>query len=202
LARSYGHYGDLLRNKKRPAEALARYDLATTQLEAIVARSASLPRDRSLLRETHSNRAECLTELQRHAEAVNAWDRVIEVVPETDRPTYRLQRAESLARAGEHAKAIAEAEAQLRGEKADSDSDTLYNCACVFALCSAGSKDIALREQHADRAMALMKKAAAAGFSDAEYLKAENDFASLRTRTDFKHLVAEMEKKTSPKQDK
>ena len=74
---------------------------------------------------------------------------------------------------------------------------TLYDCACVFSLCSAECKDDAARKkQYADRALAVLTKAVAA------HLKADDDFAALRTRDDFKQLVADLEKKSPPKPEK
>ena len=110
----------------------------------------------------------------------------------------RLKRAASLAHAGDHAKAAVEAEAQAAGEKVP--ADTLYNCACVFALCSAESKDDAdLKKQYADRAMAGLLKAVKAGYKDAAHLTKDIDLDPLRGREDFKMLIAELEAKAEPK---
>ena len=80
---------------------------------------------------------------------------------------------------------------------------TLYDCACVCSLCSAECKDDAARKkQYADRALAVLTKAVAAGYADAAHLKADDDFAALRTRDDFKQLVADLEKKSPPKPEK
>ena len=143
-------------------------------------------------------RAEALTDLHRHAEAVKDWDRAIELDDGPNRPRLRLQRAMIARPAGDHAKAAAEAEVQAAGDKVT--AATLYDCACVFAICSAGCKDdVDRKKQYADRAMAVLTKAVAAGYADPAHLTADDDLATLRNRDDFKALVAGLEKAHQPK---
>jgi hypothetical protein len=70
----------------------------------------------------------------------------------------------------------------------------LYDLACVCALASAAVKDDAKRrEQYADRAVALLRQAVAAGWKDAAHMKKDQDLAPLRDREDFQKLLAELE---------
>ncbi|HET6325364.1 MAG TPA: serine/threonine-protein kinase [Planctomycetaceae bacterium] len=76
------------------------------------------------------------------------------------------------------------------------DPDSLYAAACFRSVTasairatdkSLGSNRSA--DEEADRAMAWLTKAAAAGYKDAANLKKDHDLDSLRAREDFKHLV-------------
>ncbi|HVC95981.1 MAG TPA: hypothetical protein VND64_19995 [Pirellulales bacterium] len=48
----------------------------------------------------------------------------------------------------------------------------------------------------ADRAMDWLKQAVAAGFKNAAHMKQDTDLEALRTREDFKQLIAELEATT------
>jgi hypothetical protein len=69
---------------------------------------------------------------------------------------------------------------------------TLYNIACCNALMIPKSTD---RLKQADLAMEWLKKAIAAGYKDVAQIKTDSDLDSLRTREDFKKLLAEVEGK-------
>jgi hypothetical protein len=97
--------------------------------------------------------------------------------------------------------------------KNGASGDILYNGACVFALSStAVLKDKKLvqaerenlAEKYSARALKLLEKANATGFfaapSALENLKNYNDLDSLRSRQDFKTLLAELLKR--PKAEK
>jgi tetratricopeptide (TPR) repeat protein len=79
------------------------------------------------------------------------------------------------------------------------DADDLYNSACLRAITAAvvtrdpkiSSADAArLAREEADRAMAWLKKAVAAGFTDAEHIRQDTDLDALRDREDFQKLLA------------
>jgi len=80
------------------------------------------------------------------------------------------------------------------------DVASLYNAACFRAavaatLRAADTSPAAAKEAgvEADRAMAWLKQAVGAGYKDIANLKKDTDLASLRSRDDFKKLVAELE---------
>jgi serine/threonine protein kinase len=80
------------------------------------------------------------------------------------------------------------------------DSDSLYNAARMRAVTAAvlraadespeGGKQA---DAEADRAMAALKQAVAAGYKNAAHLKQDTDFDALRHRADFAKLVATLE---------
>jgi tetratricopeptide (TPR) repeat protein len=66
----------------------------------------------------------------------------------------------------------------------------LYNIACCNALMIPKSAD---RNKQADLAMECLKKAVAAGYKDLALIKKDTDLNSLRSREDFKKLLAKLE---------
>ena len=89
-------------------------------------------------------------------------------------------------------------------KKNPADAGSLYNTACcraqtAAAQVQAGGPDAArLAKEEADRAMALLTKAVAAGFSDASLMHQDADLDLLREREDFPKLLADVESKVPP----
>lgn len=82
-------------------------------------------------------------------------------------------------------------------------ANELYNIACMHALFAAALKSASTSEAiqfvgaEANRAVALLKQAVAAGFKDLQ-LQEDHDLDALRERKDFKDLLASLKPKTSP----
>jgi hypothetical protein len=81
------------------------------------------------------------------------------------------------------------------------DIGGFYKAACFRAITAAviRAKDrspagTSQAGREADQAVAWLQKAVAAGFKDATAVKKDDDLADLRSRDDFKRLVAELEK--------
>jgi hypothetical protein len=95
---------------------------------------------------------------------------------------------------------VADAEALTKDARAP--SARCCEAACVFSLASAAAKDAGQREAHAGQALALFRRAQAAGFfkdrAKIERLKRDSDLAPLRSRQDFRELVAELEAALKP----
>jgi tetratricopeptide (TPR) repeat protein len=90
-------------------------------------------------------------------------------------------------------------------EKKDpADAVSRYNAACCRALTAAaqakaGGADAArLAKEEADRAMAWLTKAVAAGFDDLIGLGSDDDLDPLRDREDFRKLLADQVAKAPP----
>jgi eukaryotic-like serine/threonine-protein kinase len=85
------------------------------------------------------------------------------------------------------------------------DAGSLYDAACLRAVTAAvqaktpGADAARLAKDDADRAMAWLTKAVAAGYKNAAHMKKNADLDSLREREDFKKLIAELEAKTEKK---
>jgi eukaryotic-like serine/threonine-protein kinase len=95
---------------------------------------------------------------------------------------------------------ICRATAEKWEKRNHTDPESLYNAACFRAVTaavihgadkSAGAAKEAAAE--ADRAMAWLKQAVAAGFNDAAQMKKDSDLDALRDREDFKKLLAALE---------
>ena len=104
---------------------------------------------------------------------------------------------------GDHARAAEEAEAEAR--RADLNSGNLYDLACVSSRASAAAArdpnpspaDRArLGARNADRAMHLLRQAAARGWNHPRVLRKDPDLDPLRGRGDFRKLAADLEAKT------
>jgi serine/threonine-protein kinase len=192
LALTYNNLGNLQVDSGRAGAALDWYARAMEALQAALTIDPMHAKARRYLRNAHWSRAQALTRLARHAEAARDWGRVIDLVDGPLRPAFRLQLAVSLARAGDHAQAVAEASALA--EAKDADATMVYNAACVGAQASAAVKnDTTLADRYAARAVELLREAVAKGFKDVEHLKKDSDLDRLRGRDDFKKLVAELE---------
>src|SRR5262249_2306014 len=116
LGGSCCNLGHLERDQGRPEPALPLYDQAVKVLGTVLARDPRQAVAREYLRNAHWGRAVVLDRSSRHAEAVADWDRVLELENGPNRTVFRMQRALSLARAGEPARAAPEIEA-LAGRK-------------------------------------------------------------------------------------
>jgi serine/threonine-protein kinase len=191
LGAGYGNLGRLTRDQGPPAAALEWFDKAVRTLALVLAQEPSHIRARSSLHRAYWARAAILDGLGRHAEAVKDWDQTIALDDGTLRPSFRALRALSLAHAGEHVQAVAAVSELARVKKLS--SNTLYYCACVYAIASAAvQNDPPLAEQYARRAVELLKRAVATGFKDVKRLKEDKDLAPLRGRADFAQLLAEI----------
>jgi serine/threonine protein kinase len=81
------------------------------------------------------------------------------------------------------------------------DAESLYLAACLRAATAAvlqkeptpGADATRVANEEADRAMAWLKQAVAAGYRDTAHLKADPVLDALRDREDFQKLVAELE---------
>jgi hypothetical protein len=78
----------------------------------------------------------------------------------------------------------------------------LCDSACVCARAAASAPEGERQEAYAGQALALLRRAQAAGFfkdrAKIERLKKDSDLAPLRQREDFRKLVAELEAAAKP----
>jgi serine/threonine protein kinase/tetratricopeptide (TPR) repeat protein len=186
--------GTFLSVSKEPEKALPWCDKAIAAQEEALRRGGSINRVQSALRIAHAHRAEALSALQRHAEALKDYDKLVELAPEPERPFRRSLRAVGLVRAGRVAAAIEEAEELAH----NADPSLLYNVACVYALASKPTKgnpiSPELQAKYAERAIALLRQAIAKGYRNVHEMKNDDDLKSLRPRDDFQKLLSEMQK--------
>jgi tetratricopeptide (TPR) repeat protein len=179
---------------KEPEKALPWGDKAIATQEEALRRGGSINRVQFGLMTAHEFRAAALSALQRHSEALNDYDKMVELAPEPERPFQRSLRAVGRMRAGQVAVAIEEVEELAK----NADSELLYNAACVYALASKPTKanpiSPKLQAKYAERAVALLRQAVAKGYRNVNGMKNDDDLKPLRPRDDFQKLLREMQK--------
>ncbi len=195
LAHSLLNLATNLANNRQPEESLPSYEKAIELLQPLVAQEPRLVFQRLLLRNAHWGRAAALDGLARYADAAAEWERTLTVNnTSADEPRIRRNRAQSLARAGEHAKAVAEVN-QLVTAK-DLTASAIYELAFTCAIAAAAVKDDrTLQDQYAARSVELLRLAVAKGYNDVAHMKQDPDLEPLRQREDFQKLVKELEQK-------
>jgi serine/threonine protein kinase len=191
LGGDYCNFGKLLTDQGKPTEALHWFAKAIETLEGVLKKDARAARARQFLRNSHWNRAGALDHLNRFAEAVKDWDRALELDDGSARIELRVLRAISQLRAGDPARAVAEANALA--DLKEANGTTVYNMACIVSLASAAVKqDSGLKERYATRAVELLQKAESSGYfkdsKNIELLKKDPDLDPIRSREDFKKL--------------
>jgi serine/threonine-protein kinase len=196
LSGTANNLANLLCRTGNPAGALAWYDRGIDALNGLPAEQREQKGVKLALRKAHWKRAEALTELGRHADALADWDKTLLFGGTEDQSLARLYRATTLARVGKHAQA-AEAAEELTG-KVGSSGEGFYRLAAVLALAAKaaaadGTRPEAEREALVNRytlqALGLLEKGQAAAKSpiDLKRLRADPDFEFLRQGAEFRH---------------
>jgi serine/threonine protein kinase len=194
LANYYKSLGLALHENGQSQAAVGWMTKAIDTLQPLLTKDPRQALARHYLSMAHSGRAVAMTQLGRHRDALADWDRALENVQDQYRALARMKRARTLALAGETAKAVAEANALLDGKGLQ--AGLIFDAGCVFAAASAQVKTNApLAEQYAARAVALLRQSIANGLENPKQLKTEHVLAALRSRQDFRRLLAEVDVK-------
>lgn len=181
--------------------ALAKSNEAVTLSDAAFQREPQSIYTRSRVLNSHGLRAQTLEKLGRLNEALVDWDRVVEMADESTSPEYRVSRAVLMLKAGQRNRAVAEAYSLAANTYLNDDQR--YNLACILALSADAAKnatglgafvDFAAAEAHAGAAIALLRKLQLSGFfkrtGNTRYLAEDADLEILRSRSDFRALIA------------
>jgi tetratricopeptide (TPR) repeat protein len=202
LASVYINWGNLLQ-KTSPQAALEKCNQAIELSDAALLREplSIVCQYRSL--NAHGVRGEVLEKLGRLAEALNDWDKVVELADESIRPGYRINRLILMYRDGRNNQAVAEAHALASNPKLTDDNR--YNLACVLAgsssplknaMCLGTLASVTEAETRAITAIGLLRRLQSSGFfslaGNTRYLAEDTDLAPLRSRSDFLSLLAGM----------
>jgi serine/threonine-protein kinase len=201
LAGMYCDHGSLVRDRGSPREALALFERAVRLLDPVRRRDPKDSRAARFLRNTHWGRARAYEGLGEHRQALADWDEAVRQAEGIARPKLRLLRVHCLARVGEYARAVAEADEVIGAVKRSGAA--LYDAARAHAqIADAAVRDAKLPQPErakfgegcARRAVALLEQARAAGyFADrgaAERLREDAALNGLRERADFRKLLA------------
>jgi tetratricopeptide (TPR) repeat protein len=166
-------------------------------LNGVLAKDEHIVAARGFLGTVYYERGRYFYVHQRYAEAVPDLGRAIELTDQESKRDYiRVRRADALVRTGQTAQAVAEADSLTQGNNVP--GDTLYTAAWIYALASAALKDNNQQaENYAVKAIALLRRAQAAGFfqepARVADFKKNTDFDALRSRADYQRLIHELE---------
>jgi serine/threonine-protein kinase len=187
LGGSQGNVATALAKRGKAEEARRWYARSLGNLEDAVARIKPPPR-RGLtwLRNTYTGRATTLEGLDRFADALSDWDRVVQLAPAAERTTDQLRRALCLARGGRAEAAVADAGKLTADERASGVA--LWWAARVYAR-AAESGPAGRKEEYASQSVKLLQRAEKAGAFEspeaAARLKEDKHLAGLQARPDF-----------------
>jgi tetratricopeptide (TPR) repeat protein len=202
LAAAESNWGLRLLSKGQAKTGLAHCSEAVDLAKAALRREPNHFMARGTTLNAHAARALNYQALGRWAEAARDWDRVIGLDNRPERWMRRVFRALARARAGEHARAVSEAQA-VAGLR-EVGAGGLWELARVYVLSigaarsdarlSTSERD-ALIERYAAEAVALLKKAQGQGFfkiaTRARWLKTDLDWQPLHGREDFRKLLTQ-----------
>jgi tetratricopeptide (TPR) repeat protein len=214
LAWSHSNLANLLRDTCRLKDAEAAFTDALAIQQKLVADFQTVPDYRNDLACTLGKLAGLNRRRRQFADAVALLEQAIPhhqiaLKANPKSPLYRefyRNYLETLAQnhleLGDHARVAAAAD-ELARLGCDPPGDS-YNAACLVCCCvPLVAKDAQLAEArrkelaqgYADRAMALLRQAVARGFKDAAHVKNASALEPLRTREEFRHLLADLEGK-------
>ena len=150
---------------------------------------------KKFLRNSHWARAGAYEQLQKLTEAIRDRDKAIDLSPKAEQAGFRVTRISTRIAAGLVDEAVAEVTAPTESTKWN--DEYLYNFACSCAIAS--EKSVDKKQQYADQAMDLLRKAVKAGWNDAAHMAKDTDLDPLRGRDDFKQLIESLTKKLPAK---
>ncbi len=203
LGGGYNNLGQIQSNSGNPNAAFETFTKAIAKLESVLAKEPNHDRGRRFLSFACFGRAKLLGHLSRHAEALQDWDRGLELTDPQGNPAIRVMRVETLARLGVYERFTGESKELAFIAKLPRSQ---YNLARANALASATAAQdsglsaadrLRLSEQYAIRAIELLAQAKAGGqfntSAELELLKQDIDFASLKRRDDYQKFLIELE---------
>jgi tetratricopeptide (TPR) repeat protein len=189
--------GERLHYSSNDTAALEWYTKAVESLTRIVTAHPRQADARGRLLLAYAFQATGFSRVRRNADALAAWDKALaldkDLALSPVRGQLRLGRLITTARLGQHAQAVAEAEAEVKGASFFLGASTHYNAACVYAGAVEGAAgDAALAERYAARAVQLLRQAVAKGYRAAAEMRTDRDLDPLRRRNDFAALLWDM----------
>ena len=205
LARAHVNLGHGLRDADRLTEALEHFSTTVLLLKRVLPNVQQRNRQpvSEYLRNAYLRRATCLTSLKRFQEAIDDWDRLIDLLPqslEQLRTRYGLRRSLTRALAGRHSEAVAEMETLMKSQ--GTSAVDRYNIVCVFAIAvrtASADGDLpeadrkTLSEKYAVRAVKLLAALRDRSFFNdpktRQLLEGDADLDSLRLRADFQEVL-------------
>ena len=194
LAMARGMQASFIRDTGSAEDAIPRFTEALADLEKAAGKAVQENSIRNVLRDLYVARARTFDQLERFDAALADWGRAIGLDSGRMTATLRLNRAGTLARQGEHARATAEADAVANG--AQLSPPNLYNVAVVYSLSAAAvPDDSALKERYAACAVRFLRQAFTKGVVNVDLVKTQPFLEAVRRRDDFQQLLRELEER-------
>jgi serine/threonine protein kinase len=207
LGQAYGNLATFYRLIGKSRDSVSWYDRAIVALADAARRDERLPDSARLLGAAQEGKALALLRLQAYTPALAALNQAVGLTRGAPQERLRVYRALALVHTNQHAQAVADAKVLATRF---TDADALYNLACVFSLaCKAVGEDpvlsfpekIGLVETYAAQALALLKRADAAGcFQTPEqvhYPILDPDMSPLHERADFQNWWTTLEQRSA-----
>lgn len=193
LALAYGGYGHAAMRLEDYAGAQEYSQKSLDLLKELAAQDKKNVELRSLLAQGHYRLgvlalyAKNLGESAKHFQAaLKLQEDMLQVDPEgRSRAAYML----TLARCGEHDKAVLQAERRLKTLEPD-HHEGRFPIACCYALCAAAVKDAKLKERYITRAIELLHEGITPTFKDATGIETDPDLQPIKSDPRFQQLVA------------
>lgn len=185
IGAAWNAVGDLARARNQPDRALEWYDKTLKRVPPATSRRTIV--------EAQAGKAQAFDQLNRHRDAIAAWDKAIQSADVNHQPALRLQRARSLVQASDHKAATREVRELASGM--DQRATTLDKLARIMAL-AAGKADAELANEYAAECVALLRRAHEAGAyrepESAAKLNGDTDFKTMRERDVFRKFLSEL----------
>jgi eukaryotic-like serine/threonine-protein kinase len=202
--------GLCLFQQHKPEAALDWLGQGIRALEGVLQRDRNNTAARQGLCDACADRGIVLGSLGRWAEAAKDWEQAGTLCDGARRLALGAHRATALARAGEHGRAAAQADALLG--RSDLSDAVRFRVACAYALASAAAdRDVRLAEaerrelveRHATRAVELLGQIQGRGHfllpANRRLLQEETSLDPLRARPDFRRLLQQGQEEPEPK---
>lgn len=197
LAGSHVNLGHVLRDTGRIEASLDHYRQAIELLQPLWERKYDNPSVPLFLRNAHWGRAEALQRLQRHAETLTDLDRALELDAKKEIRTLPAIRVISLIRVAKTPEQLTQATAQTEQllRSGGWPAARIYDFAVVYALAASRTEDATQKKAWTSQALSMFRqllKTNAAMWKPR--LESDRDLDGLRSRDDFKALLAEKPK--------
>jgi tetratricopeptide (TPR) repeat protein len=190
LARTCRELGDFLRAGRRVEDALQCYGEAASSLSPVVRDRPDQLEPRRVLREVAAAEAELLTQAGRPVDAIDWWSKAVASADSSTQADLRQRLAACLVQAGDHRRAVEEAEGSVTGPGLDPHAFVNAAVVCAEATTSVRAND-ELARQYGERAVRLLRQAIARGYKDVAEIRQHPAFTVLRGREDFQKLMAQ-----------
>ena len=168
-----------------PAESLPYFEKASASLQVVLARDSRIVSARQFLANSYGAKGRALNKLERHTEAIAAFDKAMEWVDESRKPSFAFMKARVVAKT-QPEQAVSLVEEYLGPEKVS--PDTRYDAACFYSHLASKTTDKSDQNRHIQRVLQLLTQAREQGFftpPQVAHFRSDADFTFLRSQVDF-----------------